>query len=230
MANWLTSSLFYGAVLTIIAYEIGLLLRRRFKAALVNPILIGVILVIAINQLTKTDYETYHQSAQYLSWLLTPATICLAVPLYEQMTLLKKNLLAVACALIAGVLSSLGGVLVFSLAWGLDHQMYVTLLPKSITTAIGMAVAQELGGIVPLAVAVIIFSGLMGHMLASAFFKLIGVKEPAAKGLAIGTASHAIGTSRALEMGPVEGAMSSLAIAAAGILTVTCVSFFAGLH
>lgn len=228
MHNLLTASLFYGSVLTIIAYEIGLLLRRRFKAALVNPILIGTVIVICVNQLTGAEYAAYEQSAQYLSWFLTPATICLAVPLYEQLTLLRENLKAVACAILAGVLASLVGVMGLSLLFKLDHTMYVTLLPKSITSAIGMAVTQEMGGVAPLAVAVIIFSGLMGNMFASAFFKLIRVTEPAARGLALGTASHAIGTAKALQMGPVEGAMSSLAIAAAGLVTVLLLPGFAG--
>ena len=228
MSDWLTSSLFYGAVLTLLAYEAGLLLQRRFKSALMNPILLGTVIVIAVNALTGASYAAYEQSARYFSWLLTPATICLAVPLYEQLTLLRQNLKAVILAILAGVLASLTGVFALSLLFRLDHTVYVTLLPKSVTSAIGIAAAGELGGVVPLAAAVIIFSGLMGNMFASAFFKLIRLTEPAARGLALGTASHAIGTARALQMGPVEGAMSSLAIAAAGLVTVLLLPGFAG--
>lgn len=176
------------------------------------------------------DYESYENSAQYLSYLLTPATVCLAVPLYQQMTLLKKNLAAVACGILAGVLASLGSVLLLAFLFGLEHDVYVTLLPKSITTAIGMGVSEELGGLVTITVAVIIVTGVIGNVIGEAVCKLFRIYEPIAKGLALGTSSHAIGTAKALEMGEVEGAMSSLAIAVAGLLTVIGASVFAGFY
>ena len=209
------------------AYEIGQLLRRRFKLAILNPLLIAVICVIGVNSLLHIDYKTYNEGGKYLSYLLTLSTVCLAVPLYEQLSLLRKNLKAVVCGLLAGVLSSLVGVWVFAKLFGLNHQQYVTLLPKSITTAIGMGVSQELGGIVTITVAVIVITGIVGNVIADAVFKLFRIQEPVAKGLALGSAAHAIGTARAMEMGPVEGAMSSLAIAVAGLLTVVAASFFA---
>ena len=165
---------------------------------------------------------------QYLSYLLTPATVCLAVPLYQQLNLLKKNLKAVAAGILSGVLTSILSVLGLSYLFGLSHDMYVTLLPKSITTAIGMGVSEELGGIVTITVAVIIITGVLGNIIADVVYRVFRIKEPVAKGLALGTASHAIGTAKAMEMGPVEGAMSSLAIAVAGLLTVIFASVFAG--
>ena len=227
MSNWLSSSLFYGAVISIAAYEAGLLIRRRFKLAVLNPLLLGVIIVIGVNAILGIDYQSYNGGAQYLSYLLTPTTVCLAVPMYEQLTLLKENWKAVVSGLLAGVLSSMGSVWALSVLFRLDHTMYVTLLPKSITTAIGMGVSQELGGIVTITVAVIIITGILGNVLADMIFRLFRVTHPIARGLALGAASHAIGTARAIEYGPVEGAMSSLAIAVSGLLTVVGASFFA---
>ena len=216
MKEFLDVSLFGGAVLSLVAYEIGLILKKKFKMAVFNPLLIGVICVIAVLVVGNISYESYNQSGKYISYLLTPATVCLAVPLYEQLEL------------ISGVLASLVGVLILAKVFGLSHEQYVTMLPKSITTAIGMGVSEELGGIVTITVAVIIVTGILGNMIGETVCKVFHIEEPVAKGLALGAASHAIGTARAMEMGPVEGAMSSLAIAVAGLLTVVGASVFAG--
>ena len=228
MKEFLSNSVFFGAVLSLVAYEAGLLLRRKFKLAILNPLLIATICVMAVLVLFKVDYDQYNESAKYISYLLTPATVCLAVPLYEQMSLLKKNFKAVAAGIVSGVLASLVSVLVLAKLFGLSHEHYVTLLPKSITTAIGMGISEELGGIVTITVAVIIITGILGNVIAELVCKVFHIQEPIAKGLALGTASHAIGTAKAMEMGPVEGAMSSLAIAVAGLLTVIGASVFAG--
>ncbi len=229
MEEFLTNSVFFGAVLSFLAYEIGLLLKKRFKLAVLNPLLIGILCVMGALAVLRIDYDQYNGGAQYISYLLTPATVCLAVPLYEQLTLLKENLKAVAAGIFSGTLASLGSVYLLSRLFGLNHEQYVTLLPKSITTAIGMGVSQELGGIVTITVAVIIITGILGNVIAEGVCKVFRIHEPIAKGLALGTASHAIGTAKAMEMGPVEGAMSSLAIAVAGLLTVIGASVFAGL-
>lgn len=229
MNEMIQDSLFFGAVISLIAYEIGLLLRRKFALAILNPLLISIVIVIVLLKVFHVDYSAYNESAKYLSYLLTPATVCLAVPLYEQLTLLKKNLLAVACGIVSGTLSSLAGIFVLSRLFSLDHRLYVTLLPKSITTAIGIGISEELNGIVTITVAVIIITGILGNVIADGIFCLFRIKNPLAKGLALGTASHAIGTARAMEMGPVEGAMSSLAVAVSGLLTVVIISFFAPL-
>lgn len=229
MNEMIQDSLFFGVVISLIAYEIGLLLRRKFALAILNPLLISIVIVIVLLKVFHVDYSAYNESAKYLSYLLTPATVCLAVPLYEQLTLLKKNLLAVACGIVSGTLSSLAGIFVLSRLFSLDHRLYVTLLPKSITTAIGIGISEELNGIVTITVAVIIITGILGNVIADGIFRLFRIKNPLAKGLALGTASHAIGTARAMEMGPVEGAMSSLAVAVSGLLTVVIISFFAPL-
>ena len=230
MKEILCNSAYFGVTVSLIGYGAGIMLKKKFKYAFLNPLLISIIFVIGVVMLCGVDYESYENSAQYLSYLLTPATVCLAVPLYQQMTLLKKNLAAVACGILAGVLASLGSVLLLAFLFGLEHDVYVTLLPKSITTAIGMGVSEELGGLVTITVAMIIVTGVIGNVIGEAVCKLFRIYEPIAKGLALGTSSHAIGTAKALEMGEVEGAMSSLAIAVAGLLTVIGASVFAGFY
>ena len=227
MQNLLTDSVFFGVTLSIVAYLIGDLIKKKTGLGLFNPLLISIAICIAVLAVSGVDYDTYNASAHYLSWFLTPATVCLAVPLYEQLELLKKNWQAMLLGIGAGVLTSVVTVLVLAKLLGLNHQEYVTLLPKSITTAIGMGVSEELGGYVTITVAVIIITGVLGNILAELICKVFKIEHPIAKGLAIGSASHAIGTAKAMEMGEVEGAISSLAIAVAGVLTVVVASVFA---
>lgn len=227
MNNVVQSSIFFGMAISLFSYEIGLLVKKKLKKAIFNPLLISVVLVILFLVVFHIDYETYNSGAKYLSYLLTPATVCLAVPLYQQLQLLKKNVKAVILGILSGVITSLTCVLLLSKLFGLNHQQYVTMLPKSITTAIGMGVAEELGGIVTITVSSIIITGILGNMMAELICKIFRITEPVAKGIAIGTAAHAVGTAKALEMGEVEGAMSSLAIAVAGLVTVIMASFYA---
>lgn len=228
MKEFLTDSVFFGALISLACYELGLILKKKFKLAIFNPLLIAVICVMGVLLIFHVDYEKYNEGGKYLSYLLTPATVCLAVPLYEQLTVLKKNFKAVIIGIVSGVLASFVGVLLLSLLFGLNHEQYVTLLPKSITTAIGMGLSEELGGIVAITVAVIVVTGILGNMIAELVFKIFRIHEPIARGLALGTSSHAIGTTKAMELGTVEGAMSSLAIAVAGLLTVAGASAFSG--
>ena len=226
MISFLFDSVFFGAAISLGAYEAGLLIRRKFKLAILNPLLIATICVMAVLTLLKVDYTHYNEGARYISYLLTPATVCLAVPLYQQLELLRKNLKAVAGGITAGVLASLASVFVLAKLFSLTHEQYVTLLPKSITTAIGMGVSEELGGITTITVAVIIITGILGNVIAEFVCRLFRIEEPIAKGLALGTASHAIGTAKAMELGEVEGAMSSLSIVTAGLLTVIGANIF----
>ena len=222
-------SLFFGAVISLAAYEGGLLLKKKFKLAVLNPLLTATICVMALLTLLNIEYAHYQESAKYISYLLTPATVCLALPLYRQLHLLKQNLKAVAGGIAAGVVASLFSVFLLSKLLGLTHQQYVTLLPKSITTAIGLGISEELGCITTITVAVIIITGILGNVMAELVCRVFRIDEPVARGLALGTASHAIGTAKAMELGEIEGAMSSLAIAVAGLLTVFGASLFANL-
>lgn len=229
MKMFLIDSVFFGAALSLAAYEAGLFFKKKFRSALCNPLLIGTICTIAVLSLLKIEYKHYNEGAKYISYLLTPATVCLAVPLYRQFTLLKQNKKAVAGGIMTGVLTSLLSVFLLAKLFGLNHEQYVTLLPKSITTAIGLGIAEELGGFTTITVAVIIVTGIMGNVIAELVFRIFRIEEPVAKGLAMGTASHAIGTAKAMEMGEIEGAMSSLAIAVAGLVTVFSAPLFANL-
>lgn len=227
--NFLRESLYTGFVISLLAYLAGMWLKKKFKYAILNPLLVSTVFVITILVIFKIDYSTYQYSAKYISYLLTPSTVCLAIPLYKQLNLLMQNVVAVMTAILAGVLTSAVTIYVMCLLFGLGHQHYVTLLPKSITTAIAMGVSEEAGGIVTMTVVCIIITGVFGNIIGETVFKLLRITQPIAKGLALGTSAHAIGTARALEMGEVEGAMSSLSIAVAGLLTVIVVPLAAGL-
>ena len=216
----LQESLYFGFVISLASYLAGVWVKKKVGWAILNPLLVSVVIVIAVLKLLHVDYASYNNSAKYISYLLTPSTVCLAIPLYQQMNLLKKNLKAIIAGITTGVFASLAGVWVFSMLFHLKKQFYVTLLPKSITTAIGMGISEELGGIVTITVAAIVITGIIGNMFAEGICKLCKIEHPIAKGLAIGTASHAMGTAKAMEIGEIEGAMSSLSIAVAGLMTV----------
>lgn len=226
MIDFLCESVFFGAAVSFIAYEIGIWIKKKFHMAIFNPLLIAVVLVIVVLCALGVDYEAYFSGAQYISYLLTPATVCLAIPLYEQLSQLRQHWKAIVFGIFSGVLTSLTGVLVLALLFQLDHTTYVTLLPKSITTAIGMGISEENGGIVAITVAVIIVTGVFGNIIADMVCKLFRITEPVAKGIGIGASSHAIGTTHAMELGEIEGAMSSLSIAVSGLLTVIGASIY----
>lgn len=225
--NILENSAYWGIAVSVVGYGIGVILNKKLKTGIANPLLISIVFVIAVLLVFNIDYEKYRESSEILSWLLTPATVCLAVPLYEQIHLLKQNYKAVMGGIISGVFASLISVALFCLLFGLDKGIEISLLPKSITTAIGMSLADELGGIDTLAAAAIIVTGIVGNVMCRGVCKIFKITEPVAVGIAIGTSSHAVGTSKAFEIGEVEGAMSSLSIAVAGIITVAAIQIFA---
>ncbi len=227
MTDFCNNSVYFGVAVSLVGYVIGVQLKKKFKLAVLNPLMISIIFVVGVVLLFKLDYPSYKKQAEILNYLLTPATIALAIPLYQQLSLLRKNLLAVICGIISGVFASMSSVLAMSVLFSLSHEDSVTLLPKSITTAIGMGVSEELGGIQTITVAVIIVTGVLGNVIGEGVCKLFRITEPISRGLALGTAAHAIGTAKALEMGEIEGAMSSLSIAVSGLLTVVFASFYA---
>lgn len=227
MNDFALESMFFGVFLSLICYFIGMLLKKKLKLAIFNPLLIAIILVIIFLVIFKVDYTTYEQGSKYLSYFLTPATVALAITLYEQITLLKKNWLAICVGISSGVLTSLVSIFILAKIFSLSHEEFVTLLPKSITTAIGMDVSSILGGYVTITVAVIIITGILGAIIAPLVFKIFRITDPIAQGIALGTSAHAIGTSKAIELGEIQGAISGLSIAVSGILTVILASFFA---
>ncbi len=229
MSEFMQNSAYAGVTISLLSYSIGAYLKKKFGYGFLNPLLISILATIVFLLACGVDYDTYNEGAKYLSWLLTPATVCLAIPLYEEWELLKNNAKAVMLGIFSGVITSLVTVFVLAKLMGLSHESYVTLLPKSITTAIGMGVSEELGGYVTITVAVIVITGVLGNIFGEFICKIFRIHEPISKGLALGTAAHAIGTAKAMEIGEIEGAMSSLSIAVAGILTVILATAFAGL-
>ena len=219
-----------GVVISLLAYQLGVFLKKKTRKAIFNPLLISIILVILFLLAFDIEYENYNHSAKYLSYLLTPATVSLAIPLYQKLDLLKKHYVAVLVGIFAGVLTSLISILAMAALFQLSHEGYVTLLPKSITTAIGIGVSEELGGYVSLTAASIIVTGILGNMVGEFICKCFRIKHSISKGLAFGTSSHAIGTTKAMELGQIEGAMSSLAIVVSGLMTVVLASVFAMLY
>ena len=219
------NSLYFGLALSLFMYFTVDFLKKRVKTSLFNPLLISSLLIILILSLLKIEYSEYNQSAQWLHFMLTPATIVLAVPLYQQFKLLQEHALVIFLGVLSGVIASLISVYLLSLLFGLDQTMLITLLPKSITAAIAIGVAEEYQGIVTITVAAVIITGITGNVIAEPICKFFQIKNPIAKGIAIGTSSHVVGTSKAMEMGEVEGAMSSLAIVVAGLTTVILLSF-----
>lgn len=223
------NSLFFGVMITLLTYQFGMVLKDRFKLAIFNPIVISIVCIMVALVVFDIEVTDYTKGAQYINYLLTPATVCLAVPLYEKVELLKKHMVAILVGVFSGVLASALSILLMSMAFGLSHAEYVTLFPKSITTAIGIGMAEEYGGIVTITVAAIVITGNLGNMIAEFVCKTCKIEEPIAKGIAIGTSSHAAGTAKAMEMGDVEGAMSGLSIAVSGLMTVVVAMIFVNL-
>lgn len=226
MKELLCNSLYFGVVLSLAAYWTGMLLKKRFRLQVLNPLMIAIALTIIVLLICGVDYQSYNRSAKYLTYLLTPATVCLAIPLYEQFKLLKQNVTAIMVGISTGVVTALLSIFLMSLLFKLGHQEYVTLLPKSITTAIGIGLSEEMEGYVSITVASIMITGLFGNIAGELICKAFRITHPIAKGVAFGTAAHVMGTSRAMEIGKVEGAMSSLSIVVAGLLTVLGAIFF----
>jgi predicted murein hydrolase (TIGR00659 family) len=230
MNEFFMTSTFFALVITLLGYQLGVFLKNKTGIALFNPLLVSIIVVIGILLLTRVDYESYESGTQILSYFLTPSTVALAVPLYRQMAVLKKNWAAVLLGILSGVVTSLLCTLVLAWCFHLSHEEYVTLLPKSITTAVGMAMSEELGGMVMITVAAIVLTGIVGGVLGEFVCRIFHIEEKVAIGLAMGTSAHVIGTTKAMEMGEIQGAMSSLSIVVAGLLTVIAANLFAVLY
>lgn len=225
MADLFASNGFFSLLLTLSAFAAGRALQQKWKTPLWNPLVVAAVLVGAFLTLLHIPVPVYQSGCAPLQYLLTPATICYAISLYEQLTELKKHLGAILAGVVGGTLMSLGSILGMCRIFGLDHVLELSLLPKSITTAIGMVISQEAGGIAALTTAAIVMTGVLGNMFGVSLCKLFGIRHPIAQGVAFGTASHAVGTSKAAELSPLTGAVSSMSLTFAGLITVVLYSF-----
>ena len=219
MTEFLESITLFPLLLTLGTYQIGVFCQKKTKSALCNPLLIATLLSIGVLLLTDFDLTVYQSGSSWITWLLTPATVSLAVPLYTQLKVFKDELGAILVGVAAGTVASMGFILLACGLLQLDRVLTVSMLPKSITTAIGLILSQEAGGIPALTSAAIVITGILGNLTGSFLCKVLKITDPIAQGVGFGTASHVIGTSRATEVDPLAGAVSSLSLAVAGSLT-----------
>lgn len=206
-------------LLTFGMYQIGLLIQKKLKTAIANPVLISVILVLGFMALTGMENGEYQAGMAKFSWLMTPATVCLAIPMYQHLQTLRRNLPAIVTGIAVGAVSCLLMVALWAFAFRIDTRLALSLLPKSVTTAIGVPLSKMVGGLESVTTAVIILTGILANILGTALCKLFRLTDPIAQGVALGTSGHVIGTSRANEMGELTGAVSSLSLVTAGLLT-----------
>ena len=225
MSELLTGNTFFCVTLTLVAYSIGSCFQKKWNKAILNPILTGAVLVMAVLSVLDMPNSAYQAGCQILSYLLTPATICLSISFYEQFQKLKRHLPAVCLGVVAGTVCSLGCIWFLSRLFGLERALSMSLIPKSITTAIGVALSQEIGGIAAVTTAAIAITGIFGNIIGPVLCRLLRIRNPIAQGVAFGTASHVIGTARAVQMDPLSGAVSSLSLTIAGIVTTVLLSF-----
>ncbi|MGI6400675.1 MAG: LrgB family protein [Thermoguttaceae bacterium] len=211
---------YFGLTMTVGGYLLSLVLQKKYKSPFFNPVLIALCLTLVGLKLFSIDYESYALDALPLTYLITPATVCLAVPLYRQFETVKRNWLAILAACCVGTIVNMILVWIVARAFQMEYEEYITFLSKSITMAIGVGITEEYGGYVAITCAVITIAGITGNMSGVYFLKKCGIVNPAAQGLAIGSTSHAFGTAKALEIGETQGAFSGLAIALTGVLTV----------
>lgn len=228
MAEWLESISVFPVVLTLAAFWLAKTCQKQWKSPALNPILIGAVLVIGFLLLTGMDPAVYKAGTAKLSWLMTPATVSLAIPMYEQMRVLKKNGKAIAVGAVAGVIGCMVTVTACAAVLGLEKELTIALLPKSVTTAIGVPLCELYGGIGSVTTAVIVASGVFANMLGTTFCKWFRITSPVAQGVAYGTAGHMIATVRAEELGQLEGAVSGVSLVIAGLVTAVIFPVFAG--
>ena len=230
MDSIVQSSAYFGFFITLFGYWVSTQIAKRMRSTLCNPLLLTIIFIIAFLKLADISYASYDNGAKYINYFLTPSTGCLAVPLYRQLKLLKEYAGAILISIMSGTAAC--AIMIFGLAklFLLENSIYASLVPKSITTAIALGMSEELGGLSAVTVMAVFVTGILGAVIANTVFKIFKIEDPVAQGLAMGTASHAIGTSKALELGEIQAAMSSLAIAVTGILTVIVGPIVAGFY
>ena len=216
----LYTSPYFGVALSVIAFGAGVRIQQKTKLPLCNPLIIAIVLIIGVLLVFKIPYDSYNKGGEIINMFLAPATACLAVSIFTKLSILKKYWLPIIVGCIAGSLASMASVYGMCRLFRLDQSLTMSMLPKSVTTPIAVSVAQAHGGVVPVTVVAVIFTGILGSIVAPLLIRIFKVSDSVAAGLAIGACSHAVGTSKAIEIGEVEGAMSGLAIGICGVVTV----------
>ena len=229
ITDFLSNSLSFGLFISLVCYWLASIIYIKTKFFLFAPLLVSCAFIIILLVVLKIPYEKYLDGAQFLYYLMTPCTVALAIPLYRQFSKLNENALAIVLGIIAGVLANAHFILAFCAIFKIGHTEYVSILPKSITTPIGVALSNQNGGVESVTILLITIAGNMANIFGSIFCKLFRIKEPVAQGVACGTTGHAMGTAKAFAMGEVQGAMSGLSIAVCGLLTVIILPFFVNL-
>jgi len=218
--NDIITSPVFGVIISLIAYEIGALIKQKLKLSIFNPLLIAIIILIAFLSKFNIEYNDYNLGGQIISFFLAPATVALALPLYKKFSLFKENAFPILAGILCGTISGIVCVIALAKLFGLSDKLTKSLIPKSITTPIGMALSNQLGGIASITVVAIIITGILGSIIGPFLYRVLKINDKLAMGIAMGNASHAVGTAKAMEIGETEGAMSSLTIAISGIITV----------
>lgn len=229
MTEWalsLTANPFFGLSVSIGAFALGLYISKKIKNPAANPLLIAGALLIILLSVLHIPLENYKQGGDLITMLLPPATASLAVAVYRQVQVLKKHFLPVLLGCLAGAATSIGSAYLLCKAFRLDDSLIISLLPKSVTTPIAAELSQQGGGIAAITAAAVVVTGILGAVSAPLLIKLFRVSDPAVQGLAIGACSHAVGTSKAVELGEIQGAMSGIAIGVSGVITVVILQFF----
>ncbi|GAB2490891.1 LrgB family protein [Alkalibacterium psychrotolerans] len=225
MIEQLTSNPFFGIVLSVSLYLMGQKLHKRWPIPLFTPLVFAIVMTIVILLAFGISYESYFNGGQYINMWITPATVALAIKLKKNIEHLKKNVTAILSGIGIGVIFHTVIIVILSLLFQFNEELAATLFPKSVTTAIALGVSESLGGIASLTVAVVVFTGVLGAVIGPTLFNWLNITDPVAQGVAMGSGSHAMGTTKAIEMGDVQGAMSGLSIVLTGIAVVILAPF-----
>ncbi|MEE1313039.1 MAG: LrgB family protein [Lachnospiraceae bacterium] len=217
--------IFLGLIMALVTFSLGKYLQRKTKLNILNPLLVSIILCIASLILLDIPFSDFNIGGSLISLFLPPATASLALSIYRQKELLKRHFLPIIAGCLVGSLASIGSVIVLCKIFDVSDVLSKTLIPKSVTTPIAMEISKNLGGIPAITVAAVVVTGILGNIIGPMLIRCFHVKDSSAAGIAIGTCSHAIGTTKALELGEIEGAMSGIAIGISGILTVIIALF-----
>ncbi len=228
--NYLGNSTYFAIVMSLAYYMLGIVLKRKFRLAIFNPLIVASLLTIATIVIFHIDMEVYNAAGSYISFMLTAATVCYGMLLYEELNVLRTHFKAIIVGILVGVGVTAVSILILSILFRLPHEQYVSLLPKNITTAIGLDVSATNGGIPSITIVWILITGNLGNAIAEPVIKMFKIDEPVARGVAIGSSSHAVGTAKALEIGEVEGAVSGLSLAVTGLISVVVAAVFAQLY